>query len=57
MKLKKLKKLINRRHKRCGNVDVEFLTNEGKNIEIESIGYFNFVKDVTITFTTPMHSD
>lgn len=53
MKLKKLKKLITKLHKKCGDVDVEFLLENGDEIEVESIGHFNFVKDVTITFKKP----
>lgn len=47
MKLKEFKKLVNKQHKRCGNVDVQFLDGKGNKMEIESIMHFNSAEDVT----------
>jgi len=44
-------------HKKCGNTNMEFLLTDGTPLELESIGHFNFVKDVTVTFKKVSKND
>lgn len=50
MKLEEFKKIVDDVYEKCGDVDIEFLNSKGNLLELESVGHFNFVKDVTMTF-------
>ena len=50
MKLKTFLKTVYKVYKKCGDVDIKLKDQKGNEIELESIGHFNFSKDVTMTF-------
>jgi len=51
MKLKEFRKILKKIQKECGDVDIEFWTDEEVLLELKEIGHFGFIKDVTVTFT------